>query len=199
MQTSFIRILTLSIVGLALHGCALTDASLEVGSDMTVVNEGPLSEPESLVFRVNQFEDAREDTVRVGYKKNGFGQNMGDIATARPVTEVISDAITAAAIANGHTIGESGIVIDGVVNRFWIETDINFTNIEMACNIEAEIFFSHPQSNDVFYSATYNGSFSDKKQMGTEGNFTEIIDGALQALIDEIVFDEALAESLTAL
>ena len=183
-------------LGLALQGCALTDAELDVGPDMEAINQGPISDATPRVFKVNDFEDARDDKERVGYKKNGFGQNMGDIDTDEPVPVIVADAISAAAVANGHTIGDGGIAIDGVVNRFWIETDINFSNIEIACSIEADITFTDVASNKAIYSAPYAGSYSDKKQMGTEKNFKEIIDGALGALIDEIVFDEDLAEAL---
>ena len=190
------KLLMIAGVGLAMQGCALTDATLDVGADATVVGQGPLSEAEAVSFVINEFEDAREDQVRVGYKKNGFGQNMGDITTAQPVTVIVADAISAAAVANGHTLGETGIAVDGVVNEFWVETDINFTNIEMVCNIVADLKFSDTQTNSAIYSVTYSASYSDKKQMGTEKNFAEIIDGAIQALVDEFVFDEELAEAL---
>jgi uncharacterized lipoprotein YajG len=190
------KFLTIAGLGLVLQGCALTDAELDVGPEMEAINQGPLSEATPLVFDVNDFEDARDDKERVGYKKNGFGQNMGDIDTAEPVTVIVADAISAAVVANGHTVGDGGIAIDGVVNRFWIETDINFSNIEIACNIEADMTFTDVASNKAIYSAPYTGSYSDKKQLATEGNFKEIIDGALGALIDEIIYDEDLAEAL---
>ena len=190
------KLLMIAGIGLAMQGCALTDATLDVGADATIVGQGPLSEAEPLQFVINDFEDAREDQVRVGYKKNGFGQNMGDITTAQPVAVIIADAISAAAVANGHTVGETGITVDGVVNKFWIETDINFSNIEMVCNIVTDLKFTDTETDGVIYSASYSASYSDKKQMGTEKNFAEIIDGAIQALIDEIVFDEELAEAL---
>jgi uncharacterized lipoprotein YajG len=193
----FKKLLIIAGIGLVLQGCALTDATLDVGADATAVNQGPLSEAGALSFVVNEFEDAREDKERVGYKKNGFGQNMGDITTAQPVATIVSDAISAAALANGHRLGESGIAVDGVVSEFWVETDINFSNIEMICSIAADMKFTDSETNNLIYSGNYAASYSDKKQMGTEKNFAEIIDGAIQALIDEVVFDEELTEALT--
>lgn len=192
------KLLVIASAGLMMQGCALTDAELEVGPEMEAIDQGPLSEPESRIFTVNSFEDAREDTERVGYKKNGFGQDMGDIGTAEPVTVILADAVTAAAIANGHMEGEGGIAIDGVINHFWIETDINFTNIEIACNIEADLAFTDTTTDTLIYSSSYTGSYSDKKQMATEKNFKEIIDGAIQSLLDEVVYDEELAEAFDA-
>jgi uncharacterized lipoprotein YajG len=190
------KFLTVAGLALALQGCALTDAELDVGPEMEAINQGPLSDATPRVFAVNAFEDAREDKERVGYKKNGFGQNMGDIDTAEPVPVTVANAISAAVVANGHTLGDGNIAIDGVVNRFWMETDINFSNIEISCNIEANLTFTDVATNKEIYSAPYTGSYSDKKQLATEGNFAEIIDGALGALIDEMIYDEDLAEAL---
>ena len=190
------KLLIVAGLGLALQGCALTDAELDVGPEMEAINQGPLSEATPRVFTVNAFEDAREDKERVGYKKNGFGQNMGDIDTAAPVPVTVADAVSSAVVANGHTLGDGSIAIDGVVNRFWMETDINFSNIEISCNIEADLTFTDVASNKAIYSAPYTGSYSDKKQLATESNFAEIIDGALGALIDEMIYDEDLAEAL---
>ena len=183
-------------VSFLLHGCALTDAALDVGPDATLIGPGPLSEVGELSFSMGDMQDMREDKERVGYKKNGFGQNMGSITTAEPVPTVVGDAIAAAMVANGHSPGDGGVSINGAVTNFWMETDINFTNIEMSCNINVDLGFADANSGEEIYSSDYSASYSDKKQMGTEGNFQEIINGALQALADEIVFDAELAEAL---
>ena len=120
------KLLRLVAVCLVLQGCALTDAELDVRHDATKVSQGPLSEVDAKMFVLNDFQDARTDTARVGYKKNGFGQNMGDIATLKPVPQVIADAVDAALVANGHTIGNAGVAVDGVVNQFWVDLDVNF-------------------------------------------------------------------------
>lgn len=183
-------------VSFFLHGCALTDAALDVAPDATAIGPGPLSEVGELSFSMGDIQDMREDKERVGYKKNGFGQNMGSITTAQPVPTVVGDAIAAAMVANGHSQGEGGVSINGTVNSFWMETDINFSNIEMSCNINVDLGFADAASGAEIYSSSYSGSYSDKKQMGTESNMQEIINGALQALADEIVFDAELAEAL---
>lgn len=192
------RIFAVIGVSFLLHGCALTDAALEVGPDATLIGPGPLSEVGEMRFSMGEVQDEREDKERVGYKKNGFGQNMGSITTAKPVPVVVGDAIEAAMAANGHTRGEGDVSINGAVNSFWMETDINFSNIELSCTINVDLGFADAASGDEIYSSSYSASYSDKKQLATESNFQEIINGALQALADEVVFDAELAEALAA-
>jgi len=190
------RILVAIAVGVLLHGCALTDAALEVGPDASLIGPGPLSETGEISFSLDDLTDNREDQERVGYKKNGFGQNMGSINTAQPVTTLVSDVIAAAVVANGHNLGDGGVSIGGAVDAFWLETDIDFSNVELTCTINLQLGFADAATGDEIYSSSYSASYSDKKQMATEKNFKEIIDGALLALADEIVFDAELAEAL---
>lgn len=190
------KLLILAAITLALQGCALTDAELDVGHDPNVVNEGPISDAESRVFMVTGLEDAREDQVRIGYKKNGFGQNTADITTQRPVTDIIQQALDHAIVSNGHSLGSDGILISGKVNQFWIDVDVNFSHIEMICNIETDLLFKDSTLGAVFYTNTYRGSFREKKQIATESNYREVVQGAVQALIDEIAFDEDLADAI---
>lgn len=190
------RILVLIGMGFLLHGCALTDATLEVGSNTSLVGPGPLSEIEEISFSLDDLADNREDAERVGYKKDGFGQNKGSINTARPVTIVVGDVIAAAVVANGHNLGEGGVSVSGAIDAFWLEIDINSSKVELTCNINVDLGFADALTGNGIYSSSYSAIYSDTRQMTTEKNFTEIIDGALQALADEIVFDAELAEAL---
>jgi uncharacterized lipoprotein YajG len=185
-------------MGFLLHGCALTDATLDVGLDSSPIGRGPLSEIEEISFSLGDLADKREDTERVGYKKDGFGQSKGSINSARPVTTVVRDVIEAAVVANGHNLGDSGVSVSGAVDAFWLETDTSSSKIELMCNINVDLGFADAITGDEIYSNSYSASYSDKKQMATEENLTEIIDRALHALADEIVSDAELSEALAA-
>lgn len=190
------RLLLLAALVLGLQGCALTDAELDVSHDPAKVNQGPISDSEPRVIMVAGLADAREDQARIGYKKNGFGQNTADITTQKPVTEIIQQALDHAIVSNGHTIGPGGIVVSGKVNQFWMDVDVNFTHIEIICNIETDLLFKDSTLDAVFYTNTYRGSYREKKQVGTESNYQAVIEGAVNALLDDVVFDEDLAEAL---
>lgn len=188
------RILVLVAIAMLAQGCALTDASLEVDPTALEYSTGPLSEAKSTAILVEAIEDAREDTMRVGYKKNGFGQNMGDIATARPVTELIQEAVAKGLERNGHTIAAGDVQVTGVLNRFWVDFDVNFSHIEILGNVDADFTFS--DASGVVYSQGYSTTYSDKFQMGTEKNLQKVVAGTIAKLVDEVAYDEDLAEAL---
>lgn len=181
-----------------LGGCALTDASLDVGHDAEVVQQGPLSETESVTFTPGALQDLRADKDRIGYKTNGFGMKTADISTDEPVTDVIMNAIVHAFESNGHVRGDDGVRINGTINNFWVETDANFWSIEVIGNVEALLSFEDPATGASIYERTYSGSYSDKRQMVTENAYNDAISGAVQSLIDDVIFDEQLAEALAA-
>ena len=191
------RIAILACLAL-LGGCALTDASLDVGHDAEVVQQGPLSETNPVTFTPGALEDQRDDKDRIGYKTNGFGMKTADIATDEPITDVIMNAIVHAMESNGHVRGDDGIRIDGSISNFWVETDANFWSVEVIGNIEAKFTFTDSATGTSIYERTYSGTYSDKRQIVTEGAYNDAISGAVQSLMDEVIFDEALAEALAA-
>ena len=82
------KILALAASVALLQGCAFTPAQLEVQATPEVRVAGPLTGVEPVKFRATQLEDARQDKARIGWKKNGYGQNTADITTVnrkRPV------------------------------------------------------------------------------------------------------------------
>lgn len=189
------RILLLASA-LSLTGCALTDAQLDVSHDPAAAQEGPIAEVESIIFVPGEIADLREDTERIGYKKNGFGMNTADITTDKPVGEIVRDAIVHAIETNGHAVGDTGIGISGSVSNFWVDLDQNFWSVEVIGNIATSLTFTDTESGDVLYSRDYKGSYSDKVQVVTNSTYDDAISGAVANLIDEIVFDEDLAEAL---
>lgn len=190
------RVVAIAVVLAALQGCALTDATLDVGLDPSRVSAGPLSDVSRQTFVLEDFDDVRSDKERVGYKKNSFGARLADITTEQPVTEIVKEAIDGALIANGHAVGAGGVSVAGTVNQFWVDSDMNFTHIELMCNIETELSFTDMATDTVIHQGVYRGSFSEKRQTGMESNYRSVIAGAIEKLVDELVFDEELAEAL---
>ena len=179
-----------------LGGCALTDASLDVGRDTAVVQQGPLSEANAVTFTPGVIEDLRDDKERIGYKTNGFGMKTADITTDEPVTDVVISAMVHAFETNGHELGDDGVRITGAINNFWVKTDTNFWSVEVIGNIEARFAFADAATGARLYERTYSGSYSDRRQIVTDGAYNEAISRTVQSLIDEVVFDEELAEAL---
>lgn len=191
--------LVLLVAFFFMTGCALTDATLDVGHDPEKVQSGPIAEANSVSFVPGILDDRREDKDRIGYKKNGFGMNTADITSDTPVTDIVMNAIVHAVESNGHTVSDSGIAISGSVNQFWVDLDANFWSTEVLGNVEASIAFTGTESGEIVYERIYRGSYSDKVQIITNKSYDAAISGAIGSLVDEIVFDEDLAEALDSL
>ena len=123
---------------------------------------------------------------------------MADIISEQPVTDLVAQALEQAAVENGHTIGNGGLRISGSVNRYWLETDVNFWSLEMIGTVEAELIFEDSTSGEVLYHTTYHGSYKENRQLATASAYEDIMIGALNSLIEEVVFDDDLASVLRA-
>ena len=182
---------------LVLQGCAFTDAQLDVTHSENADIIGPISEPDSLVFSQPEIADARPDQFRIGWKKNGFGQNTADITTQRPVEQIIETALVDAMNDNGHSVGIDGdLMITGTVDRFWFDTDINFWTVGFIGDIKCTLQFADAETSEVIYESSYQATYKEEKAGGLEKTWTEIMSKTIDALIEEIVYDEALAEAL---
>ncbi len=186
------------ILSIALiQACAFTDATLDVRHNPDSELKGPISDVNSIEFVLTELKDNREDTARIGWKKNGYGQNTADIFTTQNVGKIVSDGIANGLTKNSHKVGESGnIRIEGSVNRFWFEMDPNMWTVEFTGDIQCTLNFVDTTSNQSIYKSDYSGSFSKKTGGGLEKTWTEVMSQAVDKLIEDIIFDEDLAEAL---
>jgi uncharacterized lipoprotein YajG len=141
--------------------------------------------------------DARSDKARIGWKKNGYGQNTADILSTRPVTDLVAEGIRAGLQQNGHTAGmPSDINISGSVTRFWFEVKQNFWTIEFTGNVECDLEFVSNRTNTEIYKSRYSGTYTKKTGGGLEATWTEVMDASIEKVVEDIVFDANLIEAL---
>ena len=180
-----------NIMGIAVillvQACAFTDATLKVEHDTEVNVIGPISEAGGIAFSAPQLEDARFDKARIGWKKNGFGQNTADITSEQTVDVIIENAITDAIKDNGHSVVEDGQVrITGTVDRFWFETDVNFWTVEFFGDVQCTLDFVDLKTNTSIYSSSYSGTYKEKTGGGGKKTWTEVMSNAIEKLIEDI-------------
>jgi hypothetical protein len=156
-----------------------------------------MSELEQITFVSPQLEDARPDKQRIGWKRNGYGQNTADITTALPVQVIIENAITDAISDNGHAVTEGApILITGSVDRFWFEADVNFWTVEFIGDVQCTLNFVDVLTSETIYTSVYTGTYKKETGGGLEATWTEVMGHAVDNLIEEIVLDQDLAEVL---
>lgn len=178
-------------------GCAFTNANLKVGYDENHATRGPISSMGRIEFQIDPLTDSREDQGRIGYKRNGFGAHTADITTEQPVATIVAEALQASIKHNGHIFTESGdITIRGDVTQFWFDLDINFWTVRFMGTVEATLEFVDNATQTTIYQSDYQGYYEKVAAGGLEKTWTEVMQLALENMIDSIIKDPQLAKSL---
>jgi uncharacterized lipoprotein YajG len=193
------RFLALAAAVALLQGCAFTPAQLEVKPHAATQVAGPLKDVGPVKFRATQLEDARPDKARIGYKKNGFGQNTADITTSEPVDQIVEKTVDKAIVDSGHVVADDGIIqIVGTVDRFWFDMDANFWTITFIGEVACTLDFIDAQTKQSIYKSKYAGSYNVDKAGGLDKTWTEVMAKALDKLIEDVTLDEDMADALRA-
>ncbi len=193
MKTS--TLVTLAAAAM-LQACAFSDAVLDVKTTDAKV-AGPLGDVKSVSFSTPQLEDARLDRARIGWKKNGYGQNTADITTTTPPDQIVENAVAKALSDTNHRVGAGGdIKIVGTVDRLWFDMDVNFWTVKFIGDVQATLDFVDTKTNQSVYKSKYTGSYNESKGGGLEKTWNEVMNKALDKLVESIVLDDALASAL---
>jgi uncharacterized lipoprotein YajG len=193
------RFLALAAAIALLPGCAFTPAQLEVKPHAATQVAGPLKDIGPVKFRATQLDDARQDKARIGYKKNGFGQNTADITTSEPVDQIVEKTVDKAIVDSGHAVADDGIIqIVGTVDRFWFDMDANFWTITFIGEVACTLDFIDAQTKQSIYKSKYAGSYNVDKAGGLDKTWTEVMAKALDKLIEDVTLDEDMADALRA-
>jgi len=196
---TFYKLTALAALAALLPGCALTPAQLEVKPHAATQVAGPLNDVGPVNFSATQLEDARSDKARIGWKKNGFGQNTADITTSQPVDQIVESTIDKAIVDSGHSVaGDGAIQIVGTVDRFWFDMDVNFWTVTFIGEVACTLDFVDAQTKQSIYKNKYAGSYNVDKAAGLEKTWTDVMAKALDKLIEDVTLDEDMADALKA-
>jgi len=193
------KVLSILFAAAVIQGCAFTPAELQVAHNEDANIVGPISEVKPMIFAAPVIEDNRTDKERIGWKKNGYGQHTADITTTTPVNGIVSAAISDALQDNGHALEDNGkYIITGTVDTFWFESDVNFWTVDFSGDLQCTFTVTDSATNEVIYTSPYSGTFKKSVGGGLEKTWTEVMNQAVDNLVEDFVFDEELAEALEA-
>jgi uncharacterized lipoprotein YajG len=194
-----VRVAALAAVVVIMQGCAFTEAKLDVHANQDVKVAGPLGDVKSIRYNSPQLDDARLDKARIGWKKNGFGQNTADISSKEPVDQVVEKAVAKALTDTKHNVGSAGAVeVVGTVDRFWFDLDVNFWTVKFIGDVQCTLDFVDAQTRQSIYKSKYSGTHSEEKAGGLEATWTMVLNKSLDKLVESIVLDDELAAALNA-
>ncbi|MDJ0851307.1 MAG: hypothetical protein QNK04_23280 [Myxococcota bacterium] len=189
---------TLLLAASCATGCAFTDRTVSVSYDRSQARQSPIRTLDPLVFRVEPLEDGREDTERIGYKRNGFGKTTADILSAEPVTDVVREALVALLEANRHSTSTTGgdVTLSGEVTDFWFTSDINTWDVELMGTVGAHLRFEDSRSGELLHERSYVGHYNAEGMAGSSKVAGQILELALVRLIRQVRTDPGLLQAL---
>lgn len=138
--------------------------------------------------------EAQSDTIKaraVGRKRNGYGMALGDILLNedQSVNSVIKDSLKEALKSKGYQVIENKeqitpqtYIADVKIVKFWSWMNPGAFAITLSCEIGTNVNMKKegdPQTYNLHVKA------ADSYQMGTESNYIEIMQIALQKYIAE--------------
>ncbi|WP_052433580.1 hypothetical protein [Sulfurospirillum arsenophilum] len=138
--------------------------------------------------------EPQTDTIKaraVARKRNGYGMAMGDIVlnANQTVNSVIKDSLKEALKSKGYQVIENKdqitpqtYIADVKIVKFWSWMNPGAFAITLSCEIETNVNMKKegdPQAYNIHVKA------ADSYQMGTESNYIEIMQIALQKYIAE--------------
>jgi hypothetical protein len=72
-----------------------------------------------------------------------------------------------------------------------------FLTVEFTGNVECDLRFFKAGTTQEVYRSRYSGTYSRKTGGGLEATWTEVMDANLEKLVEDIVFDANLIDSLS--
>ena len=128
----------------------------------------------------------------IARKRNGFGKALGDILLkdGQSVESLSAASIRQAFIETGYRVVDSKdkitdltYIVDTDIDKFWSWMNPGFWAITLSCEISTELSIKSPQGTQ---RQTVSVKTADNYQTGVEGNWTEVINKALRAYVDEL-------------
>jgi hypothetical protein len=162
---------TLLAVALLPSGCAFTDATLKVRYDEALAVRGPLSSVEPRRVLIVPLADKRPEIDKIGWKKNGYGMKTAKIFSAKPVPEVVREALALELAKNGHRLAsDPQVKLTGDVTEFWFDYQVGMFTIEFVGTVGMTLNVVDGQTGEAMYSGAYQGNYNEKSLGGLEGH-----------------------------
>lgn len=192
----YVLISSLLLFSIFVSGCAFSDAKLDVKYKETFATPGPLASIEPVKIEVQKLQDNRPFLNKIGDKKNGFGRNCADIATTSPVSDIIRDGIVVMLKKNGHMVTDDkvDIIVSGVVERFWFESQMNLLTIEFMGTADLNLEFKDALTGKILLSKRYSGYHNEELLSGYHKEMQSAMNNTLKNLIDDISMDPQLVD-----
>lgn len=178
---------------MALGGCA---SGLDVGYPESVANRALLTSVAPQRIAVGPITDRRMDRTRIGVKPK-----KGDaIVTARPVADIVRDALMVELTKNGHTVGphEGDIRLAADVEEFWLDAAGRNSTTQYVGRVALALAVTDGRSGATLLVRRYAGIKRQQAEADSKDAWREVMATALARTMRDIATDPDLVAALAA-
>jgi hypothetical protein len=180
-----ILIALLSLVG----GCA--SRTLDVSYPQTEVKKALLAGVAPRRVVVAPVTDRRGDKDRIG----ATPEDKKPIMTARPVAEIVREAVVLEIEKNGHQVvpGPGDVVLATDVEEFWLDAIGRSKNTQYVGRVAIAVSIADGATGERLWSRRYVGIRRQNAEADSKTTWREVMDTALARTIRDLATDPDLA------
>ena len=181
---------------LAVGGCGTTTPGLDVRYPESGVNRAMLATVAPRRVELGPVADRRPDPARIGADR----KTSKDIVTARPVTDIIHDALVLELGKNGHVVAAGGrdMAMVATVEEFWLDTVVGYTSTQYVGKVALALAVVNGRTGETVIARQYVGvkrrAIATSDASGAAER--EVMNAALARVMHDIATDPALVHAL---
>jgi hypothetical protein len=170
-------------------GCARR--TVDVGYQETAANRALLSAVAPRRVVVAPVTDRRAERSRIGLEM----PKGKPIVTARPVPDIVRDALVVELKKNGHDVvtGPGDVVVSANVEEFWLDTVGGAAKTQYVGRVAIAVAIADGQSGDALMTRRYVGIRRRSGEADSQETWREVMETALARTIHDVATDPDLA------
>jgi hypothetical protein len=187
---SFARSLVASLSAvIALSGCA--SQTLPVTYPDALANRALLAGVAPRRVVIGPVTDRRADTSRIGAKP----ENGKALLTARPVAEIVRDALAVEVARNGHEVvtGPGDVVLGADVEEFWLDAVGRAETRQYVGRVAIAVSVADGRTGDRLLTRRYVGIRRQTGEAKSKLVWREVMETALARTLHDVATDPELA------
>jgi hypothetical protein len=178
-------------------GCSASTNTLDVGYPAAGANRAMLGSIAPLRIGISPIVDRRTDALRIGSAPQG-GK---DIATSRPVPDIVHDALVTEIGKNGHTLvtTDSDAVLAAEVDEFWLDVIPGYPDIHYVGKVAIALAVVNGRTGERLFARRYFGIRRQHAGPESPDVRREVMDTALARTMRDLATDRELVGALSRL
>jgi len=182
------------VIALLALATACASRTVDVSYPETEVKKALLGRVAPRRMVVAPVTDRRGDKERIGASP----EDRKPIVTARPVSEIVRDALVREVEKNGHQVvaGPGDLVLAADVEEFWLDAVGRSATTQYVGRVAIAVAVADGHTGDRLWSRRYVGIRRQTAAADSKTAWREVMDAALARMIRDVATDPDLALSV---